>query len=120
MVFVDEAVTNRDSSTHIGRMLQRPPPLIRILRPPSMVDSSSSVSAPADAENIAAIAPAAPAPITATRRRVPPHPDNSSQAHVTAFDGSRAAVAIDSGFLDTGGTERWRMKRMIDDRVTGS
>ena len=35
-------------------MLQRPPPLIRILRPPSLVRSISSVSAPADAAKIAA------------------------------------------------------------------
>ena len=34
------------SSTRAGRMLQRPPPLIRIFRPPSAVRSSSSVSAP--------------------------------------------------------------------------
>jgi hypothetical protein len=49
-------------------MLQRPPPLMRILRPPSLVRSSSSASAPAEAAKIAAIVPAAPAPIMATRR----------------------------------------------------
>ena len=36
----DESVTKRDSSRRAGRMLQRPPPLIRILRPPSFVRSS--------------------------------------------------------------------------------
>ncbi len=36
----DESVTKRDSSSRAGRMLQRPPPLIRILRPPSFVRSS--------------------------------------------------------------------------------
>ena len=37
-----ESVTKRDSSSRAGRMLQRPPPLIRILRPPSAVRSRSS------------------------------------------------------------------------------
>ncbi len=50
-------------------MLQRPPPLMRIFRPPSRVRSSSTVSAPAEAAKIAAIDPAAPAPMTAMRRR---------------------------------------------------
>ena len=67
-VLGEESVTKRDSSTRVGRMLQRPPPLMRILRPPSRVRSSSSVSAPAAAAKIAAIEPAAPAPMTATRR----------------------------------------------------
>jgi hypothetical protein len=60
-------VTNRDSSTTIGSTLHRPPPLMRIFRPPSRVRSSSSVSAPADAAKIAAMLPAAPAPMTTTR-----------------------------------------------------
>ena len=67
-VLGDESVTNRRSSTRAGRMLQRPPPLMRILRPPSRVRSSSRVSAPPTAAKIAAMVPAAPAPITATRR----------------------------------------------------
>ena len=46
-----------------GRTLHRPPPLIRILRPPSGVRSRRSVSASADAAKIAAIVPAAPAPM---------------------------------------------------------
>src|SRR5688500_14462177 len=63
-----ESVTKRDSSSRAGRILQRPPPLIRILRPPSFVRSRSSVSAPpSDAAKIAAIVPAAPAPMTTTR-----------------------------------------------------
>ena len=65
----DESVTKRDSSTRVGRMLQRPPPLMRIFRPPSRVRSRSTVSAPAPAAKIAAIEPAAPAPMTTTRRR---------------------------------------------------
>jgi hypothetical protein len=49
---------------------------MRILRPPSLVDSSNSASAPAEAAKIAAIVPAAPAPMMATRRIciVPPGP----------------------------------------------
>src|ERR1019366_8373970 len=66
-VFAEESVTNRDSSSRAGRMLHRPPPLMRILRPPSFVRSSRIVSAPAPAAKIAAIVPAAPAPITTTR-----------------------------------------------------
>ena len=63
----DESVTKRDSSSRAGRMLQRPPPLIRILRPPSAVRSTSVVCAPLPAAKIAAIVPAAPAPMTTTR-----------------------------------------------------
>ncbi len=51
-----------------GRTLQPPPPLIRILRPPSGVRSRRRVSASPEAAKMAAIDPAAPAPITATRR----------------------------------------------------
>ena len=60
----DEARSRR---ARAGSMLQRPPPLMRILRPPSAVRSRSGVSAPAAAAKIAAIVPAAPAPMTATR-----------------------------------------------------
>ena len=67
-VFGEESVTKRDSSTRAGSTLQRPPPLMRILRPPSRVRSRSRVSAPARAAKMAAIVPAAPAPITTTRR----------------------------------------------------
>jgi hypothetical protein len=49
-VLGEESVTNRDSSARAGRMLQRPPPLIRILRPPSGVRSRSRVSTSAEAE----------------------------------------------------------------------
>ncbi len=66
-VLGEESVTKRDSSTRDGSTLQRPPPLMRILRPPSRVRSSSTVSAPPRAAKIAAIVPAAPAPITTTR-----------------------------------------------------
>ena len=62
----EESVTKRFSSRRAGRILQRPPPLMRIFRPPSRVLSSSSVVAPARAANTAAIIPAAPPPITAT------------------------------------------------------
>ena len=65
----DESVTNRDSSSCAGRMLQRPPPEMRIFRPPSSVRSRSRTSAPADAAKIAAMVPAAPAPTTTTRGR---------------------------------------------------
>src|SRR5215218_5555779 len=60
----DDAVKYCDGSIRDGSTLQRPPPLIRILRPPSRVRSSSSTGAPACAAKIAAVAPAAPAPIT--------------------------------------------------------
>ena len=68
-VFTDESVTNRVSSSCIGSTLQRPPPLTRILRPPSLVRSSRTVSAPPAAAKIAAMVPAAPAPMTTSRRR---------------------------------------------------
>jgi len=68
--FVGESVTNRSGASTEGRTLQRPPPLIRIFRPPSAVRSSSSVSAPWVAAKMAASVPAAPAPMTATRRRI--------------------------------------------------
>ena len=64
----DESVTKRDSSTRIGRTLHRPPPLMRIFFPPSRVRSRRVVSAP-PAAKIAAMEPAAPAPITTTLRR---------------------------------------------------
>ena len=51
----------------MGSTLQRPPPLMRIFRPPSRVRSSEVARAPAAAANTAATNPAAPAPITATR-----------------------------------------------------
>ena len=49
-------------------MLHRPPPLIRILRPPSGVPSINTTEHPERAAVRAARRPAAPAPITATRR----------------------------------------------------
>src|SRR5262245_18792565 len=60
----EEALTKRVGSAREGRMLQRPPPLIRIFFPPSRVLSSSSTRAPARAANKEAIRPAAPAPTT--------------------------------------------------------
>ena len=69
-IFGDESVMKRDSSTREGSTLQRPPPLIRIFRPPSFVRSSSVVRAPARAAKIAAIVPAAPAPMTRTCLRL--------------------------------------------------
>jgi hypothetical protein len=62
----DESVTNRVSSTCMGNTLHRPPPLMRIFRPPSRVRSSKIVSAPPLAAKIAAIDPAAPAPMITT------------------------------------------------------
>ena len=64
--FGDDSVTNRSSSTRDGSTLHRPPPLMRILRPPSFVRSSRVVRAPARAAKMAAMVPAAPAPITMT------------------------------------------------------
>ena len=58
-----ESVTNRSGSSAPGRMLHRPPPLIRILRPPSRV-RSMTMTEDRSAANIAAINPAAPAPAT--------------------------------------------------------
>ncbi len=69
-VLGDESVTKRCSSTRKGSTLHRPPPLMRILRPPSLQRSMSVTCAPAAAAKIAAIVPAAPAPITATRRLI--------------------------------------------------
>jgi len=66
IVFTDESVTKRTSSTCVGKTLQRPPPLMRIFRPPSRVLSSSTTSAPARAAKMAAMEPAAPAPMTMT------------------------------------------------------
>jgi hypothetical protein len=86
-VLGEESVTNRLSSTRAGRMLQRPPPLMRILRPPSAVRSSSSVSAPAEAAKIAASVPAAPAPMMATRRFriLPPRTECGEQAPTAIY-----------------------------------
>jgi hypothetical protein len=50
-----ESVTKRSGASTEGSTLQRPPPLIRILRPPSRVLSSSSVSAPVAAAKMAAM-----------------------------------------------------------------
>ena len=58
----EEAVTYRDGSSSDGRMLHRPPPLMRIFRPPSFVRSSSTTRRPRPAAKIAASNPAAPAP----------------------------------------------------------
>ena len=44
-----ESVTKRSGARTDGRMLQRPPPLMRIFRPPSGVRSMSRTSAPRDA-----------------------------------------------------------------------
>ena len=68
MRWAGESVTKRSGAIADGRMLQRPPPLMRIFRPPSAVRSISTTEAPADAAAMAATSPAAPAPITATDR----------------------------------------------------
>ena len=61
----DELVTKRDSTNTAGSTLQGPPPLMRILRPPSRVRSMSVTSAPrARREDGDPIGPAAPAPMT--------------------------------------------------------
>ena len=59
-----ESVTKRSGSSAEGRTLQRPPPLMRILRPPSRVRSRRRTSPPRSAAAIAATRPAAPAPTT--------------------------------------------------------
>src|SRR5690606_31511981 len=64
--FRDEAVTYWSGCRLEGSTLHRPPPLMRILRPPFGVLSSSSTRAPPEPAKIEAINPAAPAPITAT------------------------------------------------------
>ena len=61
-----DSLTNRPGAAIDGSTLQRPPPLMRILRPPSAVRSTSVTGAPASPAAIAAISPAAPAPITIT------------------------------------------------------
>ena len=63
---VGESVTKRSGAATDGSTLQRPPPLMRILRPPSLVRSISVTFAPAAAANAAATRPAAPAPTTTT------------------------------------------------------
>ena len=73
-VWGDESVTKREGSSVAGRMLHRPPPLIRIFLPPSGVLSSRIVSHSGEAAKMAAIVPAAPAPMTATRFRARPWP----------------------------------------------
>ncbi len=70
-VLGDEAVTNWDGRTRDGSTLQRPPPLITILRAPLFVLSSSRTSRPDSAAKMAAIVPAAPAPTTTTGWLVP-------------------------------------------------
>src|SRR5437762_3993292 len=75
MVFGEEVVTKRAGSSSEGRTLQRPPPLMRIFLPPSWVRSSrrtlrlpfrASPPPGPPAAKIAAMNPAAPAPITMT------------------------------------------------------
>jgi hypothetical protein len=61
-----DALTKRSGAATDGSTLQRPPPLMRILRPPSAVFSKTVTRAPARAAVIAAISPAAPAPRMAT------------------------------------------------------
>ena len=65
-VLGDESVTYSRGWAVPGRMLQRPPPLMRIFLPPSEVRSMRMTLAPALAAVTAARRPAAPAPITAT------------------------------------------------------
>ena len=60
------SLTNRAGAACDGSTLQRPPPLMRILRPPSAVRSTRVTCAPASRAATAAISPAAPAPITTT------------------------------------------------------
>ena len=73
MLLGDESVTKRVRSADDGRMLQRPPPLMRIFRPPSCVRSRSITSVPGEraaadsAAKMAAIVPAAPAPMMTMR-----------------------------------------------------
>jgi hypothetical protein len=61
---IGDSDMNRSGSSVRGRMLQRPPPLIRILRPPSAVRSRSKTRLRCLAAKIAATRPAAPAPTT--------------------------------------------------------
>ncbi len=61
-----DSLTKRPGAAVDGSTLQRPPPLMRILRPPSAVRSRSVTAAPASRALMAAISPAAPAPITIT------------------------------------------------------
>src|SRR5262249_43618042 len=72
-----------------GRTLQRPPPLIRIFRPPSEVRSSRVVSTSEDAAKIAAIVPAAPAPMIATRPPRPMRPMMPSRPRLRSGKGRR-------------------------------
>ena len=82
-----ESVTNRSGASTDGSTLQRPPPLIRILRPPSLVRSIRMTRAPDDAANAAATRPAAPAPITATE---------STDIHYSLKPCPRTAPLLDS------------------------
>lgn len=75
-----DSETNRSGSRARGRILQRPPPLMRIFRPPSAVRSTSTTRRPCLAATIDATSPAAPAPATtmgatsAPRRQSRPSP----------------------------------------------
>src|SRR4030095_16399519 len=62
IVLAEDAVTKREASSASGSTLHLPPPLIRILRPPSRVASSRSTLRLPCTAKIAAIVPAAPAP----------------------------------------------------------
>src|SRR5262245_15431186 len=64
MTCAGDSVTKRSGAIEEGRTLQRPPPLMRIFRPPSRVRSSTSTAVLPRAAKIAAMSPAAPAPTT--------------------------------------------------------
>ncbi len=99
-------------------MLQRPPPLMRIFRPPSSVLSMSTTSIPRRAAVSAASKPAAPAPTTTTgwvtrypwrntaRNSEPyfwsfagPTPETSSNS--ISLDGRRVAISNRTLSLNT-------------------
>ena len=58
------SVTKRFGASTDGSTLHRPPPLMRILRPPPGVRSMTRIGAEPPAANTAAARPAAPAPMT--------------------------------------------------------
>jgi len=78
MEWGEEAVTKREGCSVPGSTLHLPPPLIRIFLPPSFVRSNRSTSAPCREAKIAAMRPAAPAPITTMGWRCSSNPGPSA------------------------------------------
>src|SRR5690606_32012460 len=106
IVFGDDAVMYCRGERREGRTLQRPPPLMMILRPPSLVFSSSMTGRTPVAAKMAAMRPAAPAARTAmgvsggVMERLVPRRQPADRAHAplpapSDLDRSRASAQCD-------------------------